>query len=50
MRNTSLSERNKVRISDILGEVDYRLTQGARPEIQLSTLLGHLAVIGEEAR
>jgi replication factor C small subunit len=50
MRNTSLSELDKVNISDVLGEVDYRLTQGARPEIQLSTLLGHLALIGEDKR
>ena len=48
MRSTILTEQMKVRISDVLGEVDYRLTQGARPEIQLATLLGHLSIIGEE--
>ena len=50
MRHKSLTEQLKVRLSDIIGEVDYRLTQGARPEIQLSTLLGHLSLIGDEAR
>jgi len=50
MRNTVISEQWKVKLSDILGEVDYRLTQGARPEIQLSTLLAHLALAGEEMK
>jgi replication factor C small subunit len=48
MRHKSLTEQMKVRLSDIIGEVDYRLTQGARPEIQLSTLLGHLSLVGDE--
>ena len=50
MRNTVLSEQWKVKLSDTVGEVDYRLTQGARPEIQLSTLLAHLALAGEEMK
>jgi replication factor C small subunit len=50
MRHKSLTEQKKVRLSDIIGEVDYRLTQGARPEIQLSTLLGHLSLVGDETR
>jgi len=50
MRNTVLSEQWKVKLSDKVGEVDYRLTQGARPEIQLSTLLAHLALAGEEMK
>lgn len=48
MRHSTLSEQTKVKLSDILGEVDYRLTQGSRAEIQLSTLLAHLSLIGEE--
>jgi replication factor C small subunit len=48
MKNTKLSETWKVKISDTLGTIDYRLTQGARAEIQLSTLLAHLAVAGEK--
>lgn len=47
MRHSTLSERMKVKLSDTLGTVDYRLTQGSRAEIQLSTLLAHLSVIGE---
>jgi replication factor C small subunit len=49
MRHKSLTEQMKVRLSDIIGEVDYRLTQGSRPEIQLSTLLGHLSLVGDES-
>jgi replication factor C small subunit len=50
MRNTTLSEKVKVSLSDVIGEIDYRLTQGSRAEIQLATLLGHLSVVGEETR
>ncbi len=50
MRNTVISEQWKVKLSDKVGEVDYRLTQGARPEIQLSTLLAYLALAGEEMK
>jgi replication factor C small subunit len=50
MRNPSLTEEMKVNLSDKLGEVDYRLTQGARPEIQLSTLLAYLTIVGKEIR
>lgn len=45
-----IPERWKVRLSDAIGEVDYRLTQGSRPEIQLSALLAKLALAGEEIR
>ena len=38
----------KVKLSDAIGEIDYRLTQGARPEIQLSALVARLALAGEE--
>ncbi len=48
MRHSNLSEKWKVKLSDTLGTIDYRLTQGSRPEIQLSTLLAHLSVVGEE--
>ena len=48
MRHTGISEEWKVKLSDTVGEVDFRLTQGARPEIQLSTLLAHLTMAGEK--
>ena len=44
----SIPERYKVRLSDTIGEIDYRLTQGARAEIQLSTLVAKLVIVGEE--
>ena len=50
MKHTGISEEWKVKLSDTVGEVDFRLTQGARPEIQLSTLLAHLALAGEKIR
>jgi replication factor C small subunit len=50
MRHSTLSEQMKVKLSDTIGEVDYRLTQGSRAEIQLSTLLAHLSLIGEETK
>ena len=43
-----MPERWKVKISDAVGEVDFRLTQGARAEIQLSTLLAKLALASED--
>jgi len=50
MRHSALTEKMKVKLSDSIGEVDYRLTQGSRAEIQLSTLLAHLALVGEEMK
>lgn len=50
MRHTGISEKWKVKLSDTVGEVDFRLTQGARPEIQLSTLLAHLTLAGEKIK
>jgi len=44
----NIPEHWKIRLSDAIGEVDYRLTQGSRAEIQLSTLLAKLALAGEE--
>jgi replication factor C small subunit len=50
MRHSTLTEQMKVKLSDTIGEVDFRLTQGSRAEIQLSTLLAHLSLIGEEMK
>lgn len=44
----NIPEEWKIRLSDAIGEVDYRLTQGSRPEIQLSVLLAKLALAGKE--
>ncbi len=50
LRHSTLSEQWKVKLSDTLGTIDYRLTQGSRAEIQLSTLLAHLSVVREEMK
>ncbi len=38
----------KVRLSDTIGETDYRLIQGATAEVQLGTLLAKFALAGEK--
>ncbi len=38
----------KVKLSDTIGEIDYRLIQGATAEIQLSTLIAKFALAGEK--
>jgi len=40
----------KIQLADIVGEVDYRLVEGADEEIQLSALLAKLVEAGEEIR
>jgi len=44
----NIPEKTKVLLSDYIGEIDYRLTQGASEEIQLSALLARLVLVGEE--
>jgi replication factor C small subunit len=44
----NMPEKWKIRISDAVGEADFRLTQGSRSEIQLSTLLAKLALAADE--
>jgi replication factor C small subunit len=43
-----LSEKDMVKLVDILGEVDFRLTEGASEKIQLEALLAHFALLGKE--
>jgi replication factor C small subunit len=43
-----ISDVWKVKLSEMIGEIDYRLTQGASVEIQLSALLAKLSLVGEE--
>lgn len=40
----------KIQLADIVGEVDYRLVEGADEEIQLSALLAKLVEAGNEIR
>lgn len=43
---SDLTPEQKAEISDLIGEYDYRLTQGANSDIQLSALLAQLAKFG----
>lgn len=43
-------EQWKIRLADVVGEVDYRLVEGADEEVQLSALLAKLVEAGEELR
>lgn len=43
-----LSERRIVDLVDIIGEIDFRLTEGASEKIQLEALLAHFALLHED--
>lgn len=43
-----LPERSKMKLADIVGEIDYRLVEGANEEVQLSALLARLVEVGHE--
>jgi DNA polymerase III delta prime subunit len=42
--------REKIRLIEYLGELDFRLAQGASERIQLEALLAHLAAVGAGGR
>jgi replication factor C small subunit len=44
---STLSQEQKADLSNIIGEYDYRLTQGANSDIQLSALLAQFAKVGK---
>ncbi|MGQ9542754.1 MAG: replication factor C small subunit [Candidatus Bathyarchaeia archaeon] len=44
----NIPEKKRVEIAEAIGEVDYRLSQGADEEVQLSALLAHIASISTE--
>jgi replication factor C small subunit len=44
---SSLTPEEKADLSNIIGEYDYRLTQGANSDIQLSALLAQFARVGK---
>lgn len=46
---STLTPQQKAELSNIIGEYDYRLTQGANSDIQLSALLAQFAKIGKTA-
>lgn len=45
-----ISENWKVKLADIVGEVDFRLVEGADEEVQLSALLAKLVEAGQELK
>ncbi len=46
--NINIPEIWKVRIADIVGEIDFRMSEGAHEEIQLSALLAQFSLVGQE--
>jgi replication factor C small subunit len=46
----SLPEQSKIRLADIIGEIDYRLVEGSNEEVQLSALLARLVKTGYNRR
>jgi len=45
-----IPEKSKIELVDSIGEIDYRLIQGADEEVQLSSLLARLALAGSHKR
>jgi len=45
-----IPEKSKIELIDAAGEIDYRLIQGADEEVQLSSLLAHLALASSQKR
>ncbi len=43
----NLPDELKVKMIDIIGEVEFRMVEGADPMIQLDSLLAHLALLGK---
>lgn len=46
----SIPEPWKIKLADIVGEIDYRLVEGADQEVQLSALLARLVEAGYEVK
>ena len=47
---SDLPEELKVLLMDYIGEVQFRLTEGADDEIQLQALLARMALLGKRFR
>ena len=45
-----VSDKWKVKLAEIIGEIDYHLLQGSNEEIQLSALLAKLVAAGAEIK
>ncbi len=46
--NLGVNEQLKIRLVDMVGETEFRLTEGADPEIQLSYVLAQIALSGKQ--
>ncbi|MDD4330756.1 MAG: replication factor C small subunit, partial [Methanosarcinaceae archaeon] len=46
MLDLGISEKGLVELVDIIGEIDFRLSEGATEKIQLEALLAHFALLG----
>jgi replication factor C small subunit len=46
----TIPEQWKMKLADVVGEIDYRLVEGADEEVQLSALLARLAEVGCELK
>jgi len=45
MESPALTDRQRVELMDHLGEIDFRLTEGANPRIQLEAMLARFSVL-----
>jgi len=45
---SALPDKWKIKLADVIGEIDFRMTQGASEEVQLSALLARLGEAGHE--
>jgi len=50
MKLSYITPEEKANLSSIIGEYDYRLTQGANSDIQLSALLAQFGKVGAKAK
>ncbi len=48
MFEVDIPEKMMVEMIDVIGEIDFRLTEGANERIQLESLLAHFALSGKE--
>jgi replication factor C small subunit len=48
MMDLEMPDREKVRLIDRIGEIDFRMTEGANERIQLEALLAYFALFGQK--
>ncbi|MDD4488179.1 MAG: Replication factor C small subunit, partial [Methanothrix soehngenii] len=45
-----IADRDRVKLIDRIGEIDFRMTEGANERIQLEALLAYFALMASEQR